>query len=369
MIIPDIKSVIEQFDYVGEAVRIKDCNKGHINGTYFVECKVEGNEKDRKQKYVLQSINTSIFKRPDHVMSNIVNVTGHIKKKLIAEGKDPAVGTLNIVLTKDGHPFYVDAAGRFWRSYIFVEGDCYQYGDSPALMEKVGKAFGHFQMQLSDFDASVLYESIPNFHNTVSRFADFEKAVKADVMGRAEGVKNEIGFILDRRDKCSFIVDGISEGIFPLRVTHNDTKLNNIVMDPETGEGKCVMDLDTVMPGSVLADFGDAVRFGASSAEEDEKDEEKVFLRLDMFESFVKGFTEGLEGSLTEAELRALPMGVLVITLEQSIRFLEDYLRGDVYFRTHYQGNNLDRARNQMKLVSDMESKMDEMNKIIEKYI
>jgi Ser/Thr protein kinase RdoA (MazF antagonist) len=365
MITPEIKKVISQFDYIGEPVAIKDCNKGHINGTYFVDCEADG----KKQRYVLQSINTSIFKQPDHVMENIVNVTGHIKKKLIAEGKDPVQGTINIVFTKDGHYSYTDEAGNYWRSYIFIEGDCHQSADSPALMEKVGKAFGHFQMQLSDFDASVLYESIPNFHNTVSRFADFEKALADDAAGRAAGIKDDIKFILDRKDKCSFIMDGIAEGRFPLRVTHNDTKLNNIMMDPETGEGRCVIDLDTVMPGSVLADFGDAIRFGASSAAEDEKDLDKVFVRLDMFEGFAKGFVEGLEGSLTEAEVRALPMGAFMLTFEQSIRFLGDYINGDTYFRTHYPEHNLDRARNQMKLVADMESKMDEMNKIIEKYI
>jgi Ser/Thr protein kinase RdoA (MazF antagonist) len=252
---------------------------------------------------------------------------------------------------------------------VFIEGDCYQSADSPELMERVGKAFGHFQMQLADFDASVLHETIPNFHNTVSRFAGFEKAVADDLAGRAAGIKEDIDFILSRKDKCSFIMDGIADGRFPLRVTHNDTKLNNIMMDPETGEGRCVIDLDTVMPGSVLADFGDAIRFGASSAAEDEKDLERVYMKLDMFEGFAKGFVSGLEGSLTENEVRALPMGAFMLTFEQSMRFLGDYLNGDTYFRTHYPEHNLDRARNQMKLVADMESKMDEMNRIIEKYI
>ena len=365
MINPEIKKVIEQFDYIGEPVAIKDCNNGHINGTYFIDCEAEG----KKQRYVLQSINTSIFKYPDHVMENVVNVTGHIKKKLVSEGKDPLQGTINIVFTKDGHYSYTDEDGNYWRSYVFIEGDCYQYADSPALMEKVGRAFGHFQMQLSDFDASVLHESIPDFHNTVSHFAGFEKALDADIAGRAKDIRDEIQFILDRKDKCSFIMDGIADGRFPLRVTHNDTKLNNIMMDPATGEGRCVIDLDTVMPGSVLVDFGDAIRFGASSAAEDETDLDKVCVRLDMFEGFVKGFLEGLEGSLTETEIKALPMGAYLLTFEQSIRFLSDYLNGDAYFRIHYPEHNLDRARNQMKLVADMEAKMDEMNKIIEKYI
>ena len=367
MITPEIKRIISQFDYNGEPVAVKDCNKGHINGTYFVDCEVEGNKK--KQKYVLQSVNTSVFKNPDRVMENILNVTSHIKKKLVEEGKDPATGTMNIVFTKEGNYSYIDEAGRYWRSYVFVEGDCYQFADSPELMERFGRAFGRFQRQLSDFDASSLYESIPGFHNTVRRFACLEGAIDDDIACRAKDVKDDVSFIFDRKDKISFIMDGIADGRFPLRVTHNDTKLNNIMMDPETGEGRCVIDLDTVMPGSVLADFGDAIRFGASSAAEDESDLDKVYMRLDMFEGFVKGFLEGLDGSLTETEIRALPMGAYMLTLEQAIRFLEDYLRGDKYFRTSYPRHNLDRARNQMKLVRDMESKMDEMNRIIEKYI
>ena len=366
MINSEIKSVISKFDYIGEPVRVKDCNNGHINGTYFVDCAdADGN----KQRYVLQSINTTAFKNPDRVMENIVNITSHIREKLAAEGKDYSQRVVNIVFTKDGHYSYTDENGNYWRSYIFVEGDCYQFADSPETAEKVGKAFGRFQMQLSDFDASRLYETIPNFHNTVSRLADLEKAIFNDATGRAAGVKKDIELILDRKETASFIVDGISEGRFPLRVTHNDTKLNNIMMDPVTGEGRCVIDLDTVMPGSVLADFGDAIRFCASNAAEDETDLDKVYLRLDIFEGFTKGFIEGLEGSLTKDEILAFPMGAYILTYEQAIRFLGDYLGGDIYFRTNYPEHNLDRARNQMKLLTDIESKMDEMNRIIKKYI
>ena len=365
MISPEISAIISKFNYIGEPVAVKRCNNGHINGTYFIDCESGRN----KQRYVLQSINTSVFKQPDHVMENVIKVTDHIKKKLALEGKDTVQGTINIVFTKDGRYSFVDESGNYWRSYIFVEGNCYQSADSPELMERVGRAFGHFQRQLSDFDASALYESLPDFHNTVSRFADFERSLSDDRFGRAETVKEDVKFILDRKDKCSFIMDGIAKGELPLRVTHNDTKLNNIMMDPETGEGRCVIDLDTVMPGSVLSDFGDAIRFGASSAAEDETDLDKVYLRLDLFEGFVKGFLEGLEGTLIETEIRALPMGAFILTLEQAIRFLGDYLNGDVYFRTDYPGHNIDRARNQMKLVADIECKMEEMNRIIEKYI
>ena len=366
MIAPEIKKVIEQFDYIGLPVAVKDCNKGHINGTYFVDC---ADSDGNKQRYVLQSINTGVFKRPDHVMENIVGITSHIREKLVGEGKDPSQRVVNIVFTKDGRHSYIDGQGRYWRSYVFIEGDCYQSADSAEVVKKVGKAFGHFQRQLADFDSSRLYETIPDFHNTVRRFFDFEKAISDDPLGRSEKIKDDIKFILDRKDKCSFIVDGIAEGRFPLRVTHNDTKLNNIMMDPETGEGRCVIDLDTVMPGSVLADFGDAIRFCASSAAEDETDLDNIYLRLDMFEGFAEGFLEGLDGVLSESEMRALPMGAYMLTYEQAIRFLGDYLNGDVYFRTQYPEHNLDRARNQIKLLADIEFKMDEMNRIIKKYI
>lgn len=366
MIHAEIKDIVSKFAYKGTPVSSKVCDNGHINSTYFVDCEEENGQKHR---YVLQAINTSIFKKPDEVMENIVGVTAHIRTKLLVEGKDTEQGTVNIIFTKDGHYSYTAPDGSYWRTYVFVEGKNYQSADSPALLEKVGKAFGHFQMQLSDFDASKLYETIPNFHNTVSRIADFKKAVSDDLAGRAAGIPDDIKFVLDREDKCGYIMDGIASGKLPLRVTHNDTKLNNIMMDPETDEGRCVIDLDTVMPGSVLADFGDAIRFGASSAAEDETDLDKVYVRLEMFEGFAKGFIGGLEGSLTKDEVLSLPMGAYLLTLETGMRFLGDYLNGDTYFRVHYPTHNLDRARNQFKLVADMEAKMDQMNEIIKKYI
>lgn len=366
MIHTEIKDVVLQFNYQGTPVASSVCNRGHINSTYFVDCE---DENGGKYRYVLQAINTSIFKNPDHLMENVVGVTSHIRTKLAAEGKNTEQGTINIVYTKDGQYAYKAPDGKCWRTYIYIEGENYQLANSTEMMERVGNAFGRFQMQLSDYDASKLYETIPNFHNTVSRIADFEKAVADDLAGRAAGIPDEIKFILDRKDKCSYIMDRIASGVLPLRVTHNDTKLNNIMIDPVTGEGKCVIDLDTVMPGSVLADFGDAIRFGASSAAEDETDLDKVYVRLEMFESFAKGFIDGLENSLTEDEVLALPMGAYLLTLETAMRFLGDYLNGDTYFRIHHPTHNLDRARNQMKLVADMETKMDKMNEIIKKYI
>ncbi len=358
--------IAEKFDFQGTPISITECTTGHINSTFFVDCSSD----DGLSRYVLQSVNTSIFKKPDQVMQNILNVTKHIENKLIAIGGDAKRGTLHVVNAKDGHYAYIDEESHYWRAYEFVEdATCYQAVESEEMFTKVGKAFGIFQRQLADFDASVLFESIPNFHNTEDRFNQFITAMENNAAGRRDSVRDEIAFVLRRQDSCSYINERIADGRIPLRVTHNDTKLNNIMLDNETGEGICVIDLDTVMPGSVLADFGDSIRFGASSAAEDETDLDKVYVRLEMFEAFAKGFIEGLDHSLTEEEIRSLPMGAYILTLETGIRFLTDYLNGDTYFRTAYAQHNLDRARNQFKLVADMEQKMDQMNLIIQKYL
>ncbi len=343
--------------------QIEICDIGHINTTWFIT--VTGGK-----KYVLQKINRSIFKQPQVVMNNIVAVTDFIREQLRANGGDVARGALYAHRSDSGESYYVDDEGEYWRLYDYItDATCYQSADSAELFCKVGYAFGHFQRQLADFDASVLGETIPNFHNTAVRYRTFCKAVEADVCGRAASVAEDIKFVKDRAEKCSYIVDKIACGKLPLRVTHNDTKLNNIMMDNETGEGICILDLDTIMPGSVLYDFGDSIRFGASSAAEDETDLDLVYVRKDMFRAYAEGFLRGLEGSLSEEEIRDLPMGAYVITLETGIRFLTDYLEGDTYFRIHREGHNLDRARNQFKLVADMEEKMDELNAIVAEFV
>ena len=353
----------EHFALKGKVVSIEECHNGHINRTYFLTC-------DTGKRYVMQMVNTDIFKKPDEVMENIVGVTEHIRRGYEAKGIDSERRALSVVWTKSGKWGHVDRRGIYWRMYDFVEdSDCFMQVESAEMFERVGIAFGQFQRQLADFDAEKLHESIPNFHNTEWRYANLEKAIEENRSGRAHLVADEIKFALDRKNITSFVNRGIADGSLTLRVTHNDTKLNNIMMDKATGEGICVIDLDTVMPGSVLADFGDSIRFGASSAAEDETDLDKVYCRLDMFEAFAKGFIEGLEGSLSESEIRALPMGALILTYETGIRFLSDYLDGDVYFRVAHPNHNLDRARNQFKLVADMEAKMDEMKAIVEKYI
>ncbi len=343
--------------------QIEICDIGHINTTWFLTLACG-------RKYVLQKINKSIFKQPEVVMNNIVAVTDFIREQLRANGGDVERGALHALTSDSGKAYYVDGEGEYWRLYDFItDATCYLSADSTELFNKVGYAFGHFQSQLAEFDASVLGETIPNFHNTAVRYQTFLKAVEADVCGRAASVAEDIRFVTDRAEKCSYIVDRIAKGILPLRVTHNDTKLNNIMMDNQTGEGICILDLDTIMPGSVLYDFGDSIRFGASSAAEDETDLSKVYVREDMFRAYAEGFLKGLGGSLSEAEIRDLPMGAYVITLETGIRFLTDYLEGDTYFRIHREGHNLDRARNQFKLVADMEAKMDTLNAIVAEFV
>ena len=347
-----ILAVCDRFAFGGAVTDVQLCGNGHINSTYVVT--VEGG-----RRYILQILNTSVFKDPVGVMENIVAVTDHIRAGLTAAGKDADRGVLRVALTTDGQTGYTDAEGRFWRAYDFVEGTvCRLTLDSAETFARVGEAFGNFQRQLADFDASRLVESIPNFHNTKKRYADFLAALERNASGRADTAAAEIRFITDRAEQCALIVDALAEGRLPLRVTHNDTKLSNILLDEVTEEAVCVIDLDTVMPGSALYDFGDSIRAGAASGAEDEPDLTKVSFLPEMFEAYTRGFIKGTGGDLTETELSMLPDGAYVITLETGIRFLSDYLDGDVYFHTDYPEHNLIRARTQLKLVADMEACM-----------
>ena len=357
-----IIDIATKFCFNRKIESVKALNSGHINDTNLVKC-------EDSYRFVLQKINKNVFKAPEEVMANIDKVTSHIRQKLKDAGEDYENGVLSFLKTDDGKLFYVDADGEYWRAYTFVDGDCFQVCESAELFTKVGEAFGRFQKQLSDFDASVLFETIKNFHNTESRYNDFEASVSNDAANRASTVSDEIEFVRCRKEDCSYIVNGIRSGVFPLRVTHNDTKLNNIIMDKATGKGLCVIDLDTVMPGSMLYDFGDAIRFGATSAAEDETDLSKVFVRPEMFDAFTKGYIDGLGGSATKDEILGFPMAAKIITFETGIRFLTDYLNGDTYFKTAYAAHNLDRARNQFKLVESIEENISVLNSIVEKYI
>lgn len=367
MLTQEIKTVLHEFALQGEPCGCEEIKVGHINRTYKITVRnMDGSE----QAYILQWINSTVFPKTPEVMSNIVRVTSHIKEKLREAGKDEHTGTLTVIPLRTGEFYYTDEDNNKWRMFEFIpDAITYMVCESPDMFRSVGYAFGEFQRQLADFDASTLYETIEDFHNTPKRFDNFEKAVAADVCGRAGEVASEIRFIRERKDRYSVITDALASGRIPLRVTHNDTKLNNVMIDPKTGQAVCVVDLDTVMPGSSLYDFGDAIRFGASSADEDETDLSKVFVRTDLYEAFTEGFCEALEGALTDEEIRMFPDGAWMMTVEVGMRFLTDYLSGDTYFRIGYPKHNLDRARNQLKLVSDMEAKEAELRRITESFI
>ncbi|NTV79665.1 MAG: phosphotransferase, partial [Clostridiales bacterium] len=290
-----------------------------------------------------------------------------IKRKISSLGGNPERETLTIVRTKDNKGFYQGEDGDCWRSYLFIEeAQAYQKVENPIHFYNAGKAFGKFVQYLEDYQAENLYETIPDFHNTRKRYEDFMEAIRVDKVGRVSEVQAEIKFVMKRADDTKRLTTLLKQGMLPIRVTHNDTKFNNILIDNVTKEGLCVIDLDTVMPGLMLYDFGDAIRSGASTAMEDEVDLSKVWLDLDLFESFTHGFMKSAGNSITEAELELLPFSAKLLTFECGMRFLGDYLNGDIYFKIDKEKHNLDRARNQFKLVSDMEKNSDQMIQIME---
>jgi len=363
----DFEKIAEYFLFEGEFKWAKPYGNGHINDTFAAYFE----KKDGKlHRYILQRINHKVFLHPKQLMSNIEKVTKHIKSAIEKSGGDTQRETLNLIPSIDGKSYYKTSGGDYWRAYIFIEGaKTYEMVESSKHFYNAGKAFGQFQKQLDDFPTQDLYETIADFHNTAKRFEDFKSAVVNDAAGRAQHAKNEIEFILQREKDVHVVVDLMAKGEIPVRVTHNDTKFNNIMIDDETGEGISVLDLDTVMPGSALYDFGDSIRFGASSGLEDEKDLSKIWMKLELFEAFAKGFLEKTGDIINSYEKDLLVFSAKLMTLECGMRFLGDYLNGDIYFKVHRQGHNLDRARTQIALVSDMEDKMDKMNKIVEKYI
>ena len=347
----------------------KDCvpyGNGHINDTYLLTFQ----QSEEEQKYILQHMNKSIFTDPKALMGNIISVTDHLKKKILAAGGNPRRETLDFIFTQDGKPYFIDGFGEYWRAYHYVD-HVYALDQvkNPEDFYQSALSFGRFQQMLSDFPADTLHETIPNFHNTAVRFGTFEKAVAEDICHRAASVQDEILFVKTRFDLACALENMQNQGKLPLRVTHNDTKSNNVLIDEATGKGLCVIDLDTVMPGLSVNDFGDSIRFGASTAAEDETDLSKVSCSMELYENYVKGFLEGCGSQLTPEEIQALPLGAKVMTYECGMRFLTDYLCGDTYFKIHRPHHNLDRARTQFKLVEDMKHKWDEMNAIIQKYI
>lgn len=335
--------------------------EGHINDTFLAD--------SSPYRYLLQRINHNIFKDVDGLMNNIVAVTDYLREVITKEGGNPDRETLTVIRTTDDKNYYCSPEGKYYRMYIYIEDSvAYQQVENKEQFYHAAKAFGKFQNQLAGFDASRLNETIPDFHNTRARFAQLKEAIKNDKAGRLKEVQAEVEFALARENEVGIVVDAIERGEIPLRVTHNDTKLNNVLFDNKTDEAVCVIDLDTVMPGSMLYDYGDSIRFGASSGPEDEKDLDKIYCDLELFDAYTKGFLEELSDSITEKELDLLPFSARLMTYECGIRFLADYLNGDTYFKIHYPEQNLDRCRTQFKLVADMEKKDAQMTEIVNKY-
>ncbi len=361
----DFDKIIPSFSFGGEFIHREQFGHGHINDTYAVYFKYINCPPVR---YILQRINHNVFKDPVKLMENISGVTNHISGKIAPSERDAGRRVMRIIKTTEGQNYHVDPDGNYWRSYVFIDNAATYQNATLELFTQSGVAFGRFQNQLADYPAHTLHESIPNFHNTRARFEALEEAIARDSEGRASLVASEIAFALERKPDASVLVEMLLRGELPLRVTHNDTKLNNVMIDNDTGEGICVIDLDTVMPGLSLYDFGDSIRFGASTGDEDERDLSKISMSLELFEGFTKGYLSQARGSMTQAELDMLPFSARIMTFECGIRFLTDYLSGDTYFKTHREGHNLDRCRTQFKLVADMETKLDKMSEIVKKY-
>ncbi len=361
-----IREAIANFNFTGRLKDRRPFGSGHINDTYLLTFEI-GDMGDMSA--ILQRMNREIFTQPVELMENIVGVTSYLREKIIENGGDPERETLNIIPAKDGKAYYVDSKGEYWRSYKFItDAKCHDQVEKPEDFYESAVAFGNFQRLLADYPADTLHETIKGFHDTRARFEVFKQAVAQDVCGRAASVDREIEFVLAHEETARVLGEFQEKGLVPLRVTHNDTKLNNIMIDNTTRKGICVIDLDTVMPGLAVNDFGDSIRFGASTGAEDEKDLSKVSCSMELFEIYVKGFLQGCAGSLTPTEVELLPMGAKVMTYECGMRFLTDYLQGDHYFKIHREEHNLDRARTQFKLVEDMEAKWDIMKEIVYRY-
>ncbi|MBQ9115947.1 MAG: phosphotransferase [Clostridia bacterium] len=352
-----IEEICREFRVSGELVDVTIITQGHINTTFRVTFENDGYRKS----YLLQRVNTYVFKSPMQIMSNINLVTSHIRNK------NHGVDKVNVHFhhRKNGDNYYYDADGEFWRMSNYIDSISFDLCNDRRILRGAGYAFGEFQTNLVDFDATTLYETIPDFHNTPKRLEKFFAAVEKDEYGRANEVEAEIEFTRKHAATASKLMAMKDAGELPLRVTHNDTKSNNVLFDRDSGNPITVIDLDTVMPGLVAFDFGDAIRSAGNSAAEDEPDVSRVHLDLDKFTAFAEGFIEATAGYLTEKEIETLPLGAFTLTFEQAVRFLDDYLTGDKYFRTEYEGHNLVRARCQYKLASDILAKMEDMQKIV----
>ena len=361
----DYASIMVHFGITDPIVSAEPFGSGHINDTIHVVTAGSGKE----HSYVLQRLNTNVFPDPDILMNNAVQVTQYLAKIVEEKGGDVSRETVHFYPADNGKYYYTDENGKVWRlEDLISHTHSFDLCTSAEMFEQTGVAFGSFLSDLSSFPADRLGEVIKNFHNTRVRFETFTKEVKADKAGRLDSCRKEVEFALARKELAEVLVKELEEEKIPLRVTHNDTKINNILMDETTNQPVCIIDLDTIMPGAAAYDFGDSIRFGASNAEEDERDLSKVFMRMDLFEAFTRGYMRAVGKKLSLAEARSLAEGSIVITFETGIRFLGDYLNGDVYFKVARPQHNLDRARTQLKLVEDMEGKLPQMLEIVEKY-
>ena len=347
-----IRQLTGAFLLNGTPVSWEEFGHGHINSTFKITT-------DTGAEYILQKINKYVFRNPIRLMANVTAVTDFLRIRV----EDPRMA-MHFIPTVKGLSYFRDTDGDFWRMYDFMHGFCLDAPESDEDFYQSGLAFGRFQALLANFPAETLYETIPEFHNTIDRYRQFKISVEADPCGRVAQVREEVDFVLAREELGSTLQNMRMSGELPLRVTHNDTKLNNVLLDRETRRSLCVLDLDTVMPGLSAYDFGDSIRFGAATAAEDEPDVGKMSLDLHKFEVYTRGFLEAAT-ALTDKEVEMLPMGALIMTLEVGLRFLKDYIDGDLYFKTAYPEHNLVRARTQLKLVADMQSKMDDMNRIV----
>lgn len=360
----DLREVSSHFQLDGRFLDAVPYGSGHINDTYASRFETSTGVR----RYIHQRINQNVFRDPESLMENVERVTTYARERIVAAGGNPDRESLTLLPTIDGKSFYRSGDDR-WRTYIFVEGALtYDRAENVGQVYNAARAFGRFQKLLSTLPGKRLHETIPNFHHSRRRFEDFVRALESDPKNRAASVKPEIDFVLRHEPDTSVLVDMLQRGELPERVTHNDTKINNVMLDDITGEGICVIDLDTVMPGSALYDFGDSVRTGAAAAAEDELDLSKVGIDLDLFEHLTHGYLDTAREFLVPTEIEYMPFSARLMTLECGIRFIADYLQGDIYFKIHREHHNLDRARTQFALVEDMERKADAMRSVVDRY-
>ncbi len=359
-----LQDISQQFRIYGQILHAEPCKIGHINETYTATYDQGG----ILVRYIHQKVNQSVFREPEKVMDNVMRVTTHLQHKLSSGGaRQRTRRALVVVPTHDGRPFYCDGNGDFWRTFVFVERvQSFEAVQTPGQAYEAGRAFGEFQSLLADLPGSRLHETIPDFHNTRKRFASLQQAVEEDGYGRASNAAAEIKFALAQESWVGTLLDAMARGEIPERITHNDTKFNNVMLDWETGRAMCVVDLDTVMPGLVHYDFGDMVRTTTSPTLEDEEDLSKVAMQMPMFEALARGYVEATRGFLTSGERKHLAFAGRLITFTIGIRFLTDYLRGDVYFRVHRPHHNLDRCRTQFRLVQSIMAQEEAMQRFVD---